>query len=105
MSSQRSWLTLKSLRERDVSLQCETSRSDSPEKWCKDGKSVRNSSKYNIRQSGFEAKLVIHGAEERGSDRCGCEAGAAKSSAVITVKGKNFWSDGLGPYTEHNVIN
>ncbi|NWT75609.1 OBSCN protein, partial [Prunella himalayana] len=51
----------------DVSLQCETSRSDTPEKWCKDGKSIRNSSKYNIRQSGFEAKLVIHRAEEKDS--------------------------------------
>ncbi|NXH61852.1 OBSCN protein, partial [Rhabdornis inornatus] len=51
----------------DVSLQCETSRPDSPEKWCKDGKSLRNSSKYNIRQSGFEAKLVIHRAEGRDS--------------------------------------
>lgn len=74
-------------------------------KWCKDGKSLRNSSKYNIRQSGFEAKLVIHRAEERDSDRCECEAGAAKSRAVTAVKGKNFWSDGLGPSTPPRVIN
>lgn len=89
----------------DVNLQCETSRSDSPEKRCKDGKSLRNSSKYNIRQAGFEAKLVILRAEERGSDRRGCEAGAAESGAVIAVKGENFWNDGLGPYIEPRVIN
>uniref|UniRef100_A0A674HJ43 Obscurin n=1 Tax=Taeniopygia guttata TaxID=59729 RepID=A0A674HJ43_TAEGU len=71
----------------DVSLQCETSRSDSPEKWCKDRKSLRNSSKYNIRQSGFEAKLVIHRAEERDSDRCECETGAAQSGAVCVHAG------------------
>ncbi|NXQ83892.1 OBSCN protein, partial [Nyctibius grandis] len=51
----------------DVILHCETSKSDSPVKWCKDGKSLRNSSKYNISRSGFEAKLVIHRAEERDS--------------------------------------
>ncbi|XP_010016327.1 PREDICTED: obscurin-like, partial [Nestor notabilis] len=70
----------------DVILHCETSKPDSPVKWCKDGKSLRNSSKYNISRSGFEAKLVIHRAEERDSGRYECEAGAAKSSAIITVK-------------------
>ncbi|XP_010188966.1 PREDICTED: obscurin-like, partial [Mesitornis unicolor] len=70
----------------DVILHCETSKSDSPVKWCKDGKSLRNSSKYNISRSGFEAQLVIHRAEEGDSGRYECEAGAAKSSAVITVK-------------------
>uniref|UniRef100_A0A669QNP8 Obscurin n=1 Tax=Phasianus colchicus TaxID=9054 RepID=A0A669QNP8_PHACC len=71
---------------KDVILHCETSKPDCPVKWCKDGKSLRNSSKYNISRSGFEAKLVIYGAEERDSGRYECEAGAAKSSAVITVK-------------------
>ncbi|NXC15799.1 OBSCN protein, partial [Corythaeola cristata] len=51
----------------DVILHCETSKSGSPVKWCKDGKSLRNSSKYNISRSGFEAKLVIHRAEGRDS--------------------------------------
>lgn len=87
----------------DVILHCETSKSDSPVKWCKDGKSLRNSSKYNISRSGFEAKLVIHRAEERDSGRYECEAGAAKSSAVITVKGKNVWSDALGPNASSNT--
>jgi len=93
----------------DVILHCETSKSDSPVKWCKDGKSLRNSSKYNIIRLGFEAKLVIHRAEETDSGRYECEAGAAKSSAVITIKGKNFWSNGLGPNlssdTEVRIIN
>ncbi|NXG70473.1 OBSCN protein, partial [Baryphthengus martii] len=51
----------------DVILHCATSKSDSPVKWCKDGKSLRNSSKYNISRSGFEAKLLIHRAEEKDS--------------------------------------
>ncbi|NXS54386.1 OBSCN protein, partial [Brachypteracias leptosomus] len=50
-----------------TTLHCETSKSESPVVWCKDGKSLRNSSKYNISQSGFEAKLVIHRAEGRDS--------------------------------------
>lgn len=74
-------------------LHCETSKSDTPVRWCKDEKSLRNSSKYNISRSGFEAKLVVHRAEERDSGRYECEAGAAKSSVVITVKGKNLWSE------------
>lgn len=89
----------------DVSLHGDTSKADSPGKWCKDGKSLRNSSKYNISQSGFEAKVVIHRGGERDSDRCECEDGAAKRSAVIPVKGKNFWSDSLGPNTKLRVIN
>uniref|UniRef100_A0A8B9MBB1 Obscurin, cytoskeletal calmodulin and titin-interacting RhoGEF n=1 Tax=Accipiter nisus TaxID=211598 RepID=A0A8B9MBB1_9AVES len=78
----------------DVILHCETSKSDSPVKWCKDGKSLRNSSKYNISRLGFEAKLVIHRAEERDSGRYECEAGAAKS--ILTVHAlPAFFKEGL----------
>lgn len=87
----------------DVILHCETSKADIPVKWCKDGKSLRNSSKYNISRSGFEAKLVIHRAEEGDSGRYECEAGAAKSSAVITVKGKSTWRAGLGHNSSSNT--
>uniref|UniRef100_A0A8U7MP75 Obscurin, cytoskeletal calmodulin and titin-interacting RhoGEF n=1 Tax=Corvus moneduloides TaxID=1196302 RepID=A0A8U7MP75_CORMO len=67
----------------DVSLHCDISRSDSPGKWCKDGKSLRNSSKYNISQSGFEAKLVIHRPEDAG--RYTCDTGDQQTTAQVKI--------------------
>lgn len=89
----------------DAILQCKTSKWESPVKWYKNGKTLRNSSKFKISQAGFEAKLVIQKAEEKDSGRYTCKAGRAKSSAVITVKGELgavVWVAAGAPHAERS---
>ncbi|XP_041100613.1 obscurin isoform X14 [Polyodon spathula] len=70
----------------DVVLLCETSKAGSPVKWYKDGITLKSTSKCSISRSGTEAKLTIHGAEEKHSGVYECEAGTTRSRARVSIK-------------------
>ncbi|NXJ82987.1 OBSCN protein, partial [Trogon melanurus] len=44
----------------DISLSCELSKPDVSIRWYKDGKVIRKSQKYDLRQEGTLAILIIH---------------------------------------------
>nr|XP_060639352.1 obscurin-like [Anolis sagrei ordinatus] len=70
----------------EVSLSCDMSKWDSNVKWCKDGKEIRRSQKYDIRQEGTRAILIIHDASVKDSGEYTCETEISKTKARLTVE-------------------
>lgn len=75
---------------KEVSLSCETSKWDGNIKWCKDGKEIRRSQKYDLRQEGARAVLIIHDATVKDSGQYTCETEISKTKATLTVEGQ-WW--------------
>ncbi|KAJ6655088.1 hypothetical protein lerEdw1_005992 [Lerista edwardsae] len=71
----------------EVSLSCEMSKWDNGMKWRKDGKEIRRSQKYDLRQEGNRAVLIIHDATVKDSGEYTCETEASKTKATLTVEG------------------
>ncbi|XP_042333180.1 obscurin isoform X8 [Sceloporus undulatus] len=70
----------------EVSLSCDLSKWDSNIKWCKDGKEIRRSQKYDLRQEGNRAILIIHDAMVKDSGEYTCETEISKTKATLTVE-------------------
>uniref|UniRef100_G1KFT9 Obscurin, cytoskeletal calmodulin and titin-interacting RhoGEF n=1 Tax=Anolis carolinensis TaxID=28377 RepID=G1KFT9_ANOCA len=70
----------------EVSLSCDMSKWDSNVKWCKEGKEIRRSQKYDIRQEGTRAILIIHDASVKDSGEYTCETEISKTKARLTVE-------------------
>ncbi|XP_053118296.1 obscurin isoform X21 [Hemicordylus capensis] len=70
----------------EVSLTCDLSKWDSNLKWRKDGKEIRRSQKYDLRQEGNRAILIIHDATVKDSGEYTCESEISKTKATLTVE-------------------
>ncbi|XP_015279814.1 PREDICTED: obscurin, partial [Gekko japonicus] len=70
----------------EVSLSCETSKWDGNIKWCKDGKEIRRSQKFDLRQEGTRAILIIHDASVKDSGVYTCETEISKTKATLMVE-------------------
>uniref|UniRef100_A0A4W2F8C5 non-specific serine/threonine protein kinase n=2 Tax=Bos indicus x Bos taurus TaxID=30522 RepID=A0A4W2F8C5_BOBOX len=69
----------------DLTLVCETSVSDSPVCWTKDGKPLRPSARCRLTYEGRRAQLVITETTLQDSGRYKCEAAGAWSSSIVRV--------------------
>uniref|UniRef100_A0A4W2EVZ8 non-specific serine/threonine protein kinase n=1 Tax=Bos indicus x Bos taurus TaxID=30522 RepID=A0A4W2EVZ8_BOBOX len=69
----------------DLTLVCETSVSDSPVCWTKDGKPLRPSARCWLTYEGRRAQLVITETTLQDSGRYKCEAAGAWSSSIVRV--------------------
>uniref|UniRef100_A0A4W2HDN4 Obscurin n=1 Tax=Bos indicus x Bos taurus TaxID=30522 RepID=A0A4W2HDN4_BOBOX len=67
----------------DLTLVCETSVSDSPVCWTKDGKPLRPSARCRLTYEGRRAQLVITETTLQDSGRYKCEAAGAWSSSIV----------------------
>lgn len=72
----------------DISLSCELSKPDVSVRWCKDGKAIRKSQKYDLYQEGTQAVLIIRSSTVKDSGEYTCEAEGSKTKARITVQGQ-----------------
>ncbi|XP_072620067.1 obscurin isoform X10 [Vulpes vulpes] len=72
----------------DVVLSCELSRASTPVRWLRDGKSIRNSQKYQLVTEGTRAMLVVHEVSLRDSGQYSCETEASRTTATVCVEEK-----------------
>ena len=79
----------------DLTLVCETSASDSPVCWTKDGKPLRPSARCQLTYEGRRAQLVITETTLQDSGRYKCETAGAWSSSIVRVHGEP-WGSGAG---------
>lgn len=70
-----------------VSLHCELSKPAVPLEWKKGELGLCPCTKYDIRQAGTLATLVIHDVDPEDSGSYTCDSGACRSSAQLVVKG------------------
>lgn len=82
----------------DVVLSCELSRASTPVRWLRDGKSIRNSQKYELVTEGTRAMLVVHAVSLRDSGQYSCETEASKTTATVCVEGDPTRDPGMGPH-------
>lgn len=70
-----------------VSLHCELSKLAVPLEWRKGELCLCPCAKYDIRQTGNQATLVIHDIDPEDSGSYTCDTGERQSTAHIAVKG------------------
>lgn len=70
-----------------VSLRCELSKA-APVQWKIGSKVLKASDKYEMREHGTTAELVIHDLEVKDAGDYTCVCGDQKTSATLTVHGK-----------------
>lgn len=70
-----------------VSLRCELSKA-APVQWKRGYKVLKASDKYDIRERGTTAELVIHDLEVKDAGDYTCVCGDQKTTATLTVHGK-----------------
>jgi len=70
-----------------VSLHCEISKPGVPLEWRKGELGLCPCTKYEIRQTGHLATLVIHDVDPEDSGSYTCDTGDRRSTAQLSVKG------------------
>ncbi|XP_041423263.1 obscurin isoform X2 [Xenopus laevis] len=75
----------------DVILKCELSKEDANVKWCKDGKVLKKSQKYEFFQEGTETRMTIHEVTSKDSGEYTCETSISQTKASVQIKEKPNW--------------
>lgn len=71
---------------------CELSQAGLNVVWCKNGKSIQKSLKYEIIQEDKLAKLLVHSVTDKDSGEYSCEVtGGPTSKARLEIKGAFFF--------------
>lgn len=73
-----------------ATLRCELTK-DAPVEWTKEGKKLAESDKYKIRQQDTVSELVIRDLDIQDAGRYTCICGDQKTTAALTVNGKNIY--------------
>lgn len=71
-----------------VTLRCELNKS-APVEWMKGRKGLRPSSKYRMKKEGTVVELTIQDLDLKDAGDYTCASGDQKTTAVLTVNGKN----------------
>lgn len=72
-----------------VSLRCELTKADATVVWKKGESALQASAKYEMKQKGTVAELVIHNAEPEDAGRYTCDAGDQQTTAHVKIHGRN----------------
>ncbi|XP_062424696.1 obscurin isoform X3 [Rhea pennata] len=68
-----------------VSLRCEVTKPDAPVVWKKGGDTLQAGAKYEMKQKGTVAELVIHNAEAEDAGRYTCDTGDQQTTAEVKI--------------------
>ncbi len=71
-----------------ISFQCELSKTDIPVEWRRGEIGLCPCAKYELKQDGHRAQLVIHDLEREDSGDYICDTGERQSIAYLEVKGR-----------------
>lgn len=74
---------------KSVSLHCELTKADATVVWKKGEATLQASAKYEMKQKGTMAELVIHNAEPEDAGRYTCDTGDQQTTAQVKVHGRN----------------
>lgn len=74
-----------------VTLLCETEQTPSAVTWLKGHAELKNGGRYEMSQKEQVMTLTIKQLEEEDTDVYTCDVATARSTAKVTVKGKNIW--------------
>lgn len=74
---------------KSVSLRCELSKADATVVWKKGEAALQASAKYEMKQKGTVAELVIHNAEPEDAGRYTCDTGDQQTTAQVKIHGRN----------------
>lgn len=84
-----------------ISFQCELSKADIPVEWRRGEIGLCPCAKYEFKQDGHHAQLVIHDLEPEDSGDYICDTGERQSIAYLEVKGRL----GLNPLSNKSFYN
>lgn len=74
-----------------VTLLCETAQTPSSVTWFKGHAELRNGGRYEMSQKEQVMTLTIRQLEEEDTDTYTCDVATARSTAKVTVNGKDTW--------------
>lgn len=81
-----------------VVLRCELTKPNAPVVWKKAGAALQANAKYEMKQDGSVAELVIHNAKSEDAGRYTCDTGDQQTTAQVRIRGRgkafvltSFW--------------
>lgn len=74
-----------------VTLLCESAQTPSAVTWLKGHVELKSGGRYEMSQKEQVMTLTIRQLEEEDTDVYTCDVATARSTAKVTVKGKNLW--------------
>lgn len=80
------------MEEDTATLRCELSRAGVPVEWRKDAQLLKEGDKYQMKQEGRVAEMMIQNVTLTDAGRYSCFVGTVVSSADIKVRGEIYYS-------------